>query len=101
MGLRSGEVLHGRAERLRRQQAHVDLHAAAQVEADLVVAAGDDVHQRRILRDVGDGLLAAFFGGAGFAGDQDVEIADGVAAAAQRSGGRDLVDAGKFSRYSP
>ena len=92
--LRSGEVLHGRAERFRRQQAHVDLHAAAQVEADLVVAAGDDVHQRRILRDVGDGLLASFFGGAGFSGDENVEIADGLAAAAQRSGGRDLVDAG-------
>ncbi len=45
---------------------------------------------------MGDRLLAAFFGGAGFSGDQDVEIADGFAAAAQRSGGRDLVDAGKF-----
>ena len=97
MGLRSGEVLHGGAERFGRQQADVDLHAAAQVEADFVVAAGDDVHERRILGDVGDGLLAAFFGLVQApAGDEDVEVAYGFAAAAQRSGGRDLVDAGIF-----
>ncbi len=96
MSFRSGEVLHGGAEGFGRKQAHVDLQAAAQVEADLVVAADDDVHERRILRDVGNGLLASCFGGAGLAGDEDVEIADGFAAAAQGSGGRDFVDAGKL-----
>ena len=40
--------------------------------------------------------LASFGSGASFAGNEDVEIADGFAAAAQRSGGRDLVDAGIF-----
>ena len=96
VGFRSGEVLHGRAERIRRQKPHVDLHAAAQVEADLVVAAGDHVHERRVLRDVSDRLLAVFLVAAGFARDEDVEIAHGFAPAAQRSGGRDLVDAGIF-----
>ncbi len=96
MGLRSGEILHGRAERFRRQEANVNLHAAAQVKADFVVAAGDHVHERRILSDVGDSVLTSFFGGASGAGDKDVEIANRLAAAAQRTGGRDLVNAGIF-----
>ena len=32
---------------------------------------------------------------AAFAGDQDVEVADGFASAAQRAGGRDLFDSGR------
>ena len=44
MGFRSSEVLHGSAERFRGKQAHVDLHAVAHVEADLIVAAGDHIH---------------------------------------------------------
>ena len=83
MCLRSGEVLHGRTKRLRRKEAHIDLHAAANVEADFVVAAGDDVHQRRILRHVGDRLLAAFGGRAGLAGDEDVQIAHRLSSSPQ------------------
>ncbi len=93
MRLRSGEVLHRGAERFGGQQAYVNLHAAAQPKADLVVATGDHFHQRRILGDVGDSLLTPFFGAAGFSSDQDVEIAHAVASATQRSGRRDLVDA--------
>jgi hypothetical protein len=52
VSLRSGEVLHGRAERFRRKQANVHLQIAAQAEADFVVALGDDVHERRIFCDV-------------------------------------------------
>ena len=83
MGLGSSEVLHGCAERFWRQQAHVYLHAAAQVEADFVITSGDHIHERRIFRYVVDGLLAAFVGGAGLSSDQNVEVAYGVATAAQ------------------
>src|ERR1700733_4330439 len=96
MGLRSSEILHGRAERFRGQEANIDLHAAAQVKTDFVVAAGDYVHQRRILSYVGDGPLASFFSGAGGTGDENVEVANGFATPAQRSGGRNLVDSRIF-----
>ncbi len=72
------------------------MHAAAQVEADLVVATGNHVHNRWIFRDVVDGFLASGLGAAGFSGDEDVEIAHRVAAPPQRSGRRDLVDALEF-----
>src|SRR5579864_1925968 len=91
--LGASEVLHGGAEGVGRKQANVDLHAPTQVEADLVVATGDYVHDRRIFGDIVDGFLASGFGAAGLAGDEDVEIADGVAASAQGSGGSDFVDA--------
>ncbi len=83
VSLGSGEVLHGRAEGFRRKQTNINLQAVAQVKADLVVAAGDDVHQRRILCDVGDGLLARGFATAGLASDENVEIANGFAATTQ------------------
>src|SRR5207302_6903670 len=89
-------VLHGGAEGFRGEQTYVDLHAVAQVEADLVVAASDYVHQRWVLCHVGDGFLAPFFSGAGFSGDQDIKVADSFTAAAQRSGGRDLLNPGKL-----
>ena len=94
MGLRSGEVLHGRAEGFGRKKAHVDLHAAAQTKADFIFAAGDDFHEAGKFDDV----LNQLPGGrpsvaAGFAGDQDVEIADGFASAAQRASGRYFFDA--------
>ena len=94
VGFRAGEVLHGGAEGFRRQKAHVHLHAAAQAEADFVLAAGDDFHQAGEFDDVLDELFAGGVIAAGLAGDQDVEVADGFAPAAQGSGGRDLFHAG-------
>ena len=44
MVLRSGEVLHGGAKGFGGKEANVDLQAVAQVEADFIIAAGDDVH---------------------------------------------------------
>ncbi len=88
VGFRSGEVLHGGAEGFGRQKAHVHLHAAAQTKADFVFAAGDDFHQAGKLDDVLDQLLAGGVIAAGLAGDQDVEVTNGVASAAQRAGGR-------------
>ena len=100
MSLGSGEILHGRAERFRRKQANVHLEIVAQAKADFVVALGDDAHQRWIFRDVFDRLLALFRAAASRARNQDVEIPDGFAAAAQRAGRRDLVEAGKLREIS-
>ena len=80
--LGAGEVLQRRAVGALRQQAHVDLQAVAQVEADLVLAFGDDVRDGRIGGDVFDGG-GDDVGFAGGAGDQHVEVADGFAAAAE------------------
>jgi hypothetical protein len=52
MGLAAGEVLHGGAEGIGREQANVHLHSTAHAKADLVFAACDDVHQSRQLDDV-------------------------------------------------
>ncbi len=76
----------------RRQQAHVHLHAAAQAKADFIFAAGDDLHQARKFDDVLDQLFSSVVIAAGLACDQDVEIADGFASAAQRACGRNLLD---------
>src|SRR5437879_6540622 len=86
------EVLHGGAEGVGRKQANIDLHAATEVKANFIVSASDDIHDGRIFGDIIDGFLASSFGAAGLAGDKDVEVADGVAASAQGSGGRDFVD---------
>ena len=59
VGFGAGEILHGSAEGVGRQKADVDLHAAAQSEADFVFAAGDDFHEAGKLDDV----LDQFFGG--------------------------------------
>ena len=91
--LRAGEILHGRPKRLRRQQAHVHLHAVAVPEADLVLSLRDHVHQPGKAEQMFDDLLPRFCLDAGFARDQDVEVADGFASAAQRSGGRNFFDA--------
>src|SRR5579871_2974286 len=58
VALGSREVLHRRAKRFRWQQPYINLHAAANVKADLIVATGDDIHKRRILRDVRYRLMA-------------------------------------------
>ena len=94
VGLRAGEILHGGAEGVRRQKAHIHLHAAAQAKADFVLAAGDDFHQAGKFDDVLDQLLAGRVIAAGLARDQNVEIADGFASAAQRAGGSYLFHAG-------
>ena len=90
--LGAGEVLHGRAVGFRRQGAHVHLHAAAQLEADLVVALGqhfDDAGKAQDLFDQSGALLVVH---AARSGDQHVEIADRLASATQRTGRRDLLD---------
>ena len=56
----------------------------------------DDIHQRRILRDIVHRTGAFGIGAAGGAGDENIEIAHGFAAAAQGTGGSDAVDAGKL-----
>ena len=91
--LGAGEVLHGRAVGLRRQGAHVHLHAAAQLEADLVVALGQHFDDAGKAQDFFDQLRALLVVHAARSGDQHVEIADRLASAAQRTGGRDLLDA--------
>ena len=87
VGFRAGEILHGGAEGFGRQKAHVHLHAAAQTKADFVLAAGDDFHQAGKFDDVLDQLLAGGVIAAGLARNQDVEVADRFASAAQRTGG--------------
>ena len=62
-------------------------------EADLVLSLRDDVHQARKAEQVLDDFLPRFRLDAAFARDQDVEVADGFAAAAQRPGRRDFFDA--------
>ena len=87
VGLGAGEILHGCAEGVRRQKAYIHLHASAQTKADLIVSAGDDFHQAGKFDDVVDEVLAGSVIAAGLARNQDVEIADGLASAAQRSRG--------------
>ena len=65
----------------------------AQCEADLVLAAGDEVVDQRQGGDVFDrgGNNVRLAGGAG---DEQVQVADRVFAAAKRACGRDDLDAG-------
>ncbi len=93
--LGAGEVLQRGAEGGARQQTDVDLQTGAQVEADLVLAFRDELGNGRIGGGVFDGGGDDVFF-AGGAGDEHVEIADGVAAAAERARGRDAFDAGKI-----
>src|SRR5438045_6434028 len=83
VAFRSGEILHGCAKRLRRQEAHVNLHASAQPETDFIFAARNDLHQAGQLDDVLDQLVAFGIVAASFAGDQNIEIANSFAATAQ------------------
>src|SRR5579863_7870545 len=94
MGLAAGEVLHGGAEGIGGEKANVDLHASAHAKADFIFAAGDDVHQTWQLDDVVNQLLPFFIVTARFAGYEDVEIAHRFASPTQRTGGRDVFDAG-------
>src|ERR1700691_5217743 len=43
--LAAGEVLHGSAKRLRRQEANVHLHTSSHAEADFILAPRNNVHE--------------------------------------------------------
>ncbi len=66
------------------QQANVYLEAVAEVEADLVLAFGEEFVDERKRGDVVDGG-GDDFGFAGGPGDEEVDVADGFAAAAEAS----------------
>ena len=92
--LAAGEVLHGGAEALGRQRAHVHLQAfAAHFGAGLVLAAGQHFLHARI----GDEAFER--GGRRRAGDQQIEIAHRLAPAPQAAGGGDGVDARHLAQH--
>ena len=88
MPLRAREIEQRRAELVLRDDAQVDLRAAARDDAGLRVAADehalDDVHRHERLHD-GRGLGR---------GDDDVDVADRLGEAAQRPAVRRVRDAG-------
>ncbi len=94
--LGAGEVLQGGAVAGAGEQANVDLEVVAQGEADFVLAAGEQLVDEGQGGDVLDGRRD-HLGLAGGAGDEQVEVADGLAAAAEGAGGGDLLDAGEFA----
>ena len=91
----AGEVLQRCAEGSTREKPDVDLQSGAKTEADLVLAFRDELRDRRIGGGVVDGARDDVFF-AGGAGDEHVEIADGVAATAERARRGDAFDAGKI-----
>src|SRR5438034_9004191 len=62
----------------------------------LFFATRNDLHQAGQLDDVFDQFIALGFVAAGFAGDENIEIADGFASAAQGSGRSNFLHAGKI-----
>jgi len=90
----AGEVLQRRSEGIWRKQAHIDLKSAAQLEADLVLAFGQDILDAGEFQDRIHHFVALRF--VELAGDQHVEIAHRLAAAPQRTGGGNLVHAGQL-----
>src|SRR6202012_5048829 len=94
MHLGAGEVLQRGTEGSTRQQTDVHLQTASQVKTDLVLTPGDELRYGRIGGGVLDGGGDSLFF-AGGAGDEHVEITDGGAATAQRTGGCDAFDAGE------
>ena len=92
MHLAAGEVLEGRSVAGAGEETDVDLEIVAEGEGDFVLAFGDELVDEGEGRDVLDGCRDDV----GFAcgsGGEEVEVADGLAAAAERAGGDDLVDA--------
>ncbi len=85
--LGAGEVLQGGAERFGRHDAEVDLQAAGEPDRKLRVAAADHFGRVVELHQV------VHRGGGVFGVDQQVEVADRLAAAAVAAGGLDLPDA--------
>ena len=94
--LRAGEVLQCGAVAGARQQAHVDLEIVAQGEADLVLALGQQLvnegQSGHMLHGGSDHI-----GLAGRAGDEQIEVAYRLLAAAQGTRGRDGLDPGKLA----
>ena len=80
---------------MRGKEADVDLEVVAEGEGDFVLAAGHEVIDEGKGGDVLDGSFDDV-GLAGGAGGEEVEVADGFAAAAEGAGGGDLVDAGEL-----
>src|ERR1700691_6752283 len=64
-------------------------------EADFIFSARNDRHQAGEADEMFDELLSRSGLTAARAGNENIEIADGLASATQRSGGRDFFDAGK------
>ena len=83
---RAGEVLQGRAERLGRHGAEIDLHACLQTQRGFRIAPGDD------RSDAGEGRQSVHRRGDVCADDDKIEIADGLLAASITAGGNDLLD---------
>ena len=92
--LGAGEVLQGGSVAGAGEEADVDLEVVAEGEGDFVLAAGEELVDEGQGGDVLDGG-GDDVGFAGGAGDEEVEVADGLAAAAEGAGGGDLVDAGE------
>ncbi len=82
--LRAGEVLQGCSVAAAGEEADVDLEIVAEGEADFVLALGEELVDEGKRGDVFDGG-ADDVGLAGGAGDEEVEVADGLAAAAEAS----------------
>ena len=95
MGLGAGEVLEGGSVAGAGEEADVDLEIVAEGEGDLVLAAGHELVDEGEGGDVLDGG-GDDVGLTGGAGGEEVEVADGLAAAAEGAGGGDLVDAGEL-----
>src|ERR1700753_2641359 len=94
--LAAGEVLQGGSVAAAGKEADVDLKIVAQGEADFVLSLRYQLIDEGKSGDVFDGC-ADDVRLAGGAGDEEVEVADGFAASAERAGGGDLVDAGEFA----
>ena len=92
--LGAGEVLQRGAVAGARQQPYIDLEIVAQGEADLVLSAREQLVDEREGGDMldrgGDYVRLA-----GWAGDEQVEVADRLAAAPQRACWRDRLDSGE------
>ena len=92
--LRAGEIEQRGAEAFLCEEAHVDLHAVGEQEADFVFAVGQHLLDARELQDVLRRWRrrSSAMSWPAAQGDEEIEIADGFLAAAQRAGGRDGLD---------
>ena len=82
-----------------REKADVDLKVVAEGEADFVLSLGDELVDERkcgYMLDCGTDDI----GLAGWAGNEEVEIAYGLASSTERAGRGNFVDAGKDSNFS-
>ena len=92
--LGAGEILHGGTVAGAGEEADIDLEVVAEGEGDFVGSAGHELVDKGEGGDVLDGG-GDDVGFAGGAGGEEVEVADGFAAASQGTGGGDGVDAGE------